>query len=149
VPNSINSLIDAKLADPFVPVTEIIKRDPKEIYDFLRLNLNDNVLNKLLENSYYYYKCDILNSKDLIKNTLSLLLDYILDKVKNSSIEEEKKHDILDFCRNYFRIFSSQSEVFCDLLDFLGKKQVILEPKEIIIIILGYATGTFKKIYSN
>jgi len=149
VPDSINSLVDAKPADPFMPFKGIIKRDPKEIYDFLRHNLNNEDLNKLLENSFHYYKRDISTSKDMLRNIISLLLDYTLDKVKNSTIDEDKKNDVLDFCRNYFKIFSSQAETFCDLLDFLGKNQVILEPKEITIIILGYATGTFKKIYSN
>lgn len=149
VPDSILDNAESKVGDPFMPTKQFIQRDPKEIYDFLKFNLNDDVLSKLLESSFHYYKRDVASSKDMFRNLFSLFLEYTLDKIKNSSIDDDKKNEVLDFCRTYFKIFNSQSDMFCDLLDFLGKNQIILEPKEIIIIILGYATGTLKKIYSN
>jgi len=149
VPDSILARTEEKVSDPFMPVRGFIKRDPKEIYEFLRHNLNDDNLNMLLENSFHYYKRDISTTKDLFRNIISLLLEYTLDKIKNSSIDEDKKNDVLDFFRGYFKIMTAQTESLCELLDFLGKNQVLLEPKEITTIILGYATGTFKKLYSN
>ena len=110
---------------------------------------NDEKLSKLLEQSFFYYKKEASTSKEIFSNTLSLIHDYALDKIKNSTMDEEKKYDVINLCRSYFKNFTSQVETFCDLMDFFNKNNNLLEPKEISIIILGYATGIFKKQYTN
>lgn len=149
IPDSILAQSEARAGDPFVPSRIFIKKDPKEIYDFLRYNLNDEKLSKLLEQSFFYYKKEASTSKEIFSNTLSLIHDYALDKIKNSTMDEEKKYDVINLCRSYFKNLTSQVETFCDLMDFFNKNNNLLEPKEISIIILGYATGIFKKLYTN
>jgi len=149
IPDSILAQSETRPGDPFVPSRVFLKKDPKEIYDFLRYNLNDEKLSKLLEQSFFYYKQEASNSKEIFRNIISLIHDHALDKIRSSVMDEDKKHDIMDLCRSYFKIFNSQVETFCDLMDFFNKSNNLLEPKEISIIILGYATGIFKKLYTN
>ena len=47
IPDSILAQSEARAGDPFVPSRVFTKKDPKEIYDFLRYNLNDEKLSKL------------------------------------------------------------------------------------------------------
>jgi len=98
------------------------------------------------EKGLAFLQPNISSDKQIIKNFINLLNEMLNQTLTTSDVNEEYKSQIKANTKQLVVGISTVVEYLYNILSTLNKDKNLLDVKDITLIILGYAIGTFKKI---
>lgn len=148
IPNSINNLTADKAADVFLSNTKLPEIPLDEIVLAIKRSLPVKELESF-ELGLAYFKKDVEIDKAIIKNILSLINESLTRAVNDSQIDIEIRHLINSQLKTAMESMSYNFDSFYNILNILNKQKNLLDVKNFILIIIGYAISLLKKIHNN
>ena len=148
IPDSINALTEEKPADSFLSVSKIPDIPLDEIVLAFRRSLSPKELENL-ELGLAYFKKDVSYDRNVIKNFLSIINESLNRAVNDSNIDIENRHLISAQLKTALDSLASNFDAFYNVLSILNKNKNLLDVKNFILIIIGYAISLLKKIHNS
>jgi len=125
---------------PVVPLDEIIFNIKKTL---------DIKSTEYFEKGLVYMKNDLSSDKQIIKNYINLINDCMVSSLKNSSVSEDYKNELITNFKATIDALKNIFDATYNIIFILNKQKNLLDSKEITFTILGYAIGIIKKIYNR
>lgn len=146
IPDSIESLTTSKPADPFNIVPKLADIPLDDIVLAFKRTLPPNTL-KDFETGLAYFKKDTTSEKNVIKNFICLISDYIVQSIQTSEIDVDTRDIIIVQTKKILESLSDNFDSLYNILIIFNKQKNLLDVNGIIMIIIGYAISLIKKTY--
>jgi hypothetical protein len=96
-----------------------------------------------------YFNSDTTSDRQIIKNYIKMLCEAYIKSLKESTVNEEYKDSINTGLKQTLDALQQGFDALYNVIINLNEQKNLLDPKQISLIILGYAIGTIKKIYNR
>lgn len=148
IPESINKITTDTQPDPFALKVKVSELPIEEIILAIKRSLNAPELSNF-ELGLAYFKKDISSDKQVIKNILGICNEAFQSSLTNSNITIEQKSIISSQIKTCFEGLTSNFESFYNLLVILNYEKNLLDAKNFLLIIIGYAINLLKKAHNS
>jgi len=148
IPESINKITTDTQPDPFALKVKVSELPIEEIILAIKRSLNAPELSNF-ELGLAYFKKDISSDKQVIKNILGICNEAFQSSLTNSNITIEQKSIISSQIKTCFEGLTNNFESFYNLLVILNNEKNLLDAKNFLLIIIGYAINLLKKAHNS
>ena len=148
IPESINKLTTEVSPSLLTPKVVLPTLDLDELVYLIRKSLTSKELTNF-ELGLAYFKSDVSNEKQVIKNFVNVLTEGLVTAIKESSVNEDEKSKVAFNTKQFCNTLEQSFENLYNLLFIFNKEKNFLEPKQVTLIILGYALSIIKKIHNG
>lgn len=148
IPESISKLTVDVSPTSLTLKSEIPSMPLDEIILLIKKSLNTQQLTSF-EKGLAFLQPNVTSDKQIIKNFINLINEMLNQTLTTSDINEEYKSQIKANTKQLIAGISIVVEYLYGILSTLNKDKNFLDVKDITLIILGYAIGTFKKICNS
>jgi len=148
IPESINKLTKDVEADKFNILTRPQDLPIEEIIFAIKKSLTSKTLSDF-EHGLAFYRKDISSDRQVIKNFIYLLNEYLDRAIKESDINVDYRDNISFNAKQLIESIGTNIDALYNILFNLNQQKNLLDVNNITFIILGYAIGLIKKIRNS
>jgi len=148
IPESIANITTEKKADTFLSTVKLPDLPIEDIITAVKRSLTTKELESF-QNGLVYFKKDITSEKAIIKNLFNLFSEIIVKAINNSDLDVDTKPVLVVQVKALLESLSNNFESFYSVLIILNKNKNLLDVKEFLLIITGYAISLLKKTYNS
>jgi len=148
IPESINNITTETKPDPFALKIKVSELPIDDIVLAIKRSLNANELASF-ELGLAYFKKDVSTDKQIIKNLFGIFNEAFQSSLNSSNVVVDQKSVISSQIKTCIEGITNNFDSFYNLIFILNNEKNLLDAKNFLFIITGYAISLLKKAHNS